>query len=121
MYYVADSAQVVFENNESKVGFKLNLNCEQSGYLANSLNIELQFYQDGIMRALVDQENSDRFRISAEDLPVQWDQLIPLSSTEFNAAFKWTEDGFRLKGLKRSTGEDDETTYEVGVNPFKIT
>jgi len=110
----------VTKGDESKIGFTLNLSCSDGGYIADSLNVELTFFQNGIMHALIDQESSTRFRISQEDLPVEWEQLTPLGEDEFNAAFQWTEDGFSVKGLKRSTGEKDLHDYEVSLNPFEI-
>ena len=54
MAYSASSAQVVLKGDESKVGFTLNLGCSDNGYMATELNVELYFYQNGIMRAHID-------------------------------------------------------------------
>ena len=72
------------------------------------------------MHAVIEQENSTRFRISQEDLPIEWDQLTPLSKEAFTAAFAWTEDGFSISGLNRESGDDDVHDYVVSLNPFKI-
>ena len=50
--------------------------CSDPGYLAEELYIYVDFYQGGIMKVLVDDIDHDettRFRISQEDLPVEWD------------------------------------------------
>ena len=99
----------------------MNLNCDSNGYLASSLDVELQFYQNGIMRALIDEADSTRMRISEEDLPIEWNQLIPLSKEDFTAAYKATDDGFTSTGLKHEAGLDDATDYTVTMNPFTIT
>ena len=120
MSYSASSAQVVTKGDESKVGFTLNLGCTDNGYMATELNVELYFYQNGIMRAHIDQPDSTRFRISQEDLPIEWSQLKPLSEDDFNTAFAWTEDGFTMTGIKREVGEGDIHDYEVSMSPFEI-
>lgn len=61
----------------------------------------MHFYQNGILRVLIDQKDSQRFRISQEDLPVEWDQLIPLSEDVFIASYTTTTDGFSMTGLTR--------------------
>ena len=63
----------------------------------------MYFYQNGILRVLIDQKDSQRFRISQEDLPVEWDQLIPLSQDVFIRSYTPTWDGFAMTGLTRET------------------
>jgi len=50
----------------------------------------MEFYQNGIMRLEIDAPGQKRFRISQEDLPVEWDQLQPISTMDFNKAFSQT-------------------------------
>jgi len=67
------------EDGRSWVEFDLSLTCSGgsggTGYLAEDLSVVLEFYQNGILRVAIDQPDSTRFRISGEDLPVEWDQL----------------------------------------------
>jgi len=58
------------------------MGCDQNGYLASELELTLAFYEDGIMRALLDTSDRSRFRISEEDLPVVWSQLKPVQYFE---------------------------------------
>lgn len=54
------------------------MGCDQSGYLAHNLDLTMEFYEDGIVRTLLDDGSYTRFRISEEDLPVVWEQLKPV-------------------------------------------
>lgn len=49
----------------------------------------------------VDQPDADRFRISGEDLPVEWDQLKGVDEDKFKKAFNVDDLGFEVNGLTR--------------------
>lgn len=46
------------------------------GSIASQLTLKMCFYQNGIMRVIIDEPNSERFKISDSDLPVNEEQLI---------------------------------------------
>ena len=66
-------SSVVVDSETSTINARLEMGCDQSGYLAHDLDLQMQFYEDGIMRTLIDTADHTRFRISQEDLPVVWD------------------------------------------------
>lgn len=63
----------------------------------------MQFYEDGVMRTLIDTPEKSRFRISEEDLPVEWDQLKPVSKFE-DKFYQW-KDGLKVVGIARGDGD----------------
>jgi len=73
VYYAIDyqSVQVDLENNVIKA--PLNLASSSDGTIAQTLDLTLTVYQNGIMRMLVEEPGVKRFRISQEDLPVEED------------------------------------------------
>ncbi len=109
-------------DGQTYIDFDLSMSCAQSGYLAPNLQVRLEFYQNGIMRVAIDQPDSTRFRISGEDLPVEWDQLKGVDQEKFAEAFKLTEDGFSVTGLTRDDDENDNSVYDyhVTLSPFGI-
>ena len=44
--------------------------------MADKVELSLDFYQDGIMRALLQEQGGQRFRISQEGIVVVEDQLV---------------------------------------------
>lgn len=87
---MASNVQVVATADTSQVTFTLHLACTPNGYLTTQLSGVMEFYQNGIMRLEIDAPGQKRFRISQEDLPVEWDQLQPISTMDFNKAFSQT-------------------------------
>ena len=79
--------------------------------LAKSLNITFSFYKHGIMRVLIEDPLSDRFRISQEQgISVQEEQLVPLIDIETH--LQWQEDGFLVNGYSSDDGKD---SYEFSI------
>ena len=89
-----------------------------SGYLASGLELQVQFFQQGIIRAVVDQHDSTRFRISDEDLPVEWDQLNPVAN--LTSLVSQDSDELKVDGLSRDDGSD-KFEYHINLDPFYIT
>ena len=69
--YSIDPDSIIAKDGTLKA--KLAIDCGQPGYLAPELDLTLNFYQNGIMRAEIDTPRHDRFQISQEGLPVVWD------------------------------------------------
>lgn len=53
----------------SAISATLNLNCTSTD-IAEVLNLKMVFYQNGILRATIEEPDSTRFKISEHDLPV---------------------------------------------------
>lgn len=56
---------------------------DQTDEISTNLELSLWFYQNGIMRAFLEEPNSGRFRVSDTELPVVEKQLqiVPALST----------------------------------------
>jgi hypothetical protein len=67
-YYSLDPNTILVNASEGSISAQLKQECDFT--LASELQLSLWFYQNGIIRALVDEENSDRFRITQEGIPV---------------------------------------------------
>ena len=67
------------------------MNCDDTGFLASELEFNVQFYEGGIARFLIGEKDNRRFRISQEDLPVEWSQLKPV--LESNLTTELYDDG----------------------------
>ena len=78
----------------------------------------LSFYQNGIMRCLIEQPSNTRFRISDYDLPVVEDQLN--SVTDFTDKVTNSTNWVAVSNL---TNESDGETYSYNISydPFMIT
>lgn len=73
--YNVDVNSVKHDAETGTIKANLLMGCDEYGYLAHDLELTMQFYEDGVMRTLIDTSEKSRFRISEEDLPVEWDQL----------------------------------------------
>lgn len=67
-YYSLDPSTISVNASEGSISAQLKQNCDFT--LASELQLSLWFYQNGIIRALIDEENSGRFRITQEGIPV---------------------------------------------------
>ena len=76
----------------------LSLVSPTDGTSAQTLTLTMTFYQNGILRVLIEEPNGARFRISQEDLPVVDNQLVPVDLTDL---VEWSANGtsFTVKGL----------------------
>jgi len=87
----------------------LNLT-NSSLFIAEKLTIELTLYQNGILRVLIDEIKSTRFRISEH-----------ASIEEGNLNVQ--RDAFKVEGNKitaRALYDGSEISYEIGLAPFRI-
>lgn len=80
LYYSVNPSSVVVNDDYGALTAQLNFACAgDSGDFASTLNLRMTFYQNGIMRTLIEEPGSTRFKISEEGLPVVEEQLIPVS------------------------------------------
>ena len=70
VYYSMDPASTMTHMSEGIFTGQLSLNSASDGTIAQTLDLTLTFYKDGILRMLVEEPDVKRFRISQEDLPV---------------------------------------------------
>lgn len=85
--------------------------------IASNLDLTLWFYQNGIMRALLEEPDSTRFRISDEDIPVVEEQLIAADLTD---KVTIEETFFEVSGLEHNDATES-FRYVVDFEHFKIT
>jgi hypothetical protein len=70
-YYSLDESSIKIDDLKGSVQAKLNLACSDStDEISPELDLTLWFYQNGIMRAFLEEPASGRFRISDDSLPV---------------------------------------------------
>ena len=66
VYYSIDEASVGGDHSKGVVTATLDLASSTDGTVAQSLDLTLTFYQNGIVRMLVEEPGVKRFRISQE-------------------------------------------------------
>ena len=92
---------------QGQVKAKLNLGCKTDGKAAQQLDLTLSFYQNGILRVLLEEPNGNRFRISQESLqPVVEEQLRPVPITDENIWIKESGNFFQVAGLFSESGDE---------------
>lgn len=77
VYYSMDKESFTIKETEGVIEATLNLASPSDGTIAQTLDLTMTVYQNGILRLLIEEPDVKRFRISQEDLPVVDDQLIP--------------------------------------------
>ena len=95
----------------------LNELCPESLYLARELEVELQIYEGGILRVLVDEKavKGNRFRLSKHDLgSIVNPDLRLINLREF-----LTEESDEQVTIA-VTESEDTYTFQVQANPFRI-
>ncbi len=75
--YILDASKILINDSDASITARLRVN-QESQY--EELDLKMWFYQNGIMRTLIQEPSSTRFRISEENLPVVDEQLIPASN-----------------------------------------
>jgi len=110
--YAVDKDSVVIDQANSQVTANLVLQNAAEG-LAASLNLSLDFYADGILRAYLTEDGSE-FRISQEGLPVE--DNIPRAT---DAWFKTYDDRLEVSNLMSNTG-DEGFAYTIEYDAFRI-
>ena len=81
VYYSMDKDSFTVNETDGVIEATLNLASLTDGSVAQSLDLTVNVYQNGILRILIEEPGVKRFRISQEDLPVVDDQLIPQDLT----------------------------------------
>ena len=118
VYYAIDSSSVSVDLDKNNINATLNLASASDGTIAQTLDLTLTVYQNGIMRMLIEEPGVKRFRISQEDLPVADEQL---EVTDLLDNFTWSEDkkSFSISGLNSEQG-DESWEYQVELPRFRI-
>ena len=73
IYYSVFKDTMEFDNTNGILHVQMQLGYDCIGdtsHLAKNLDMKLYFYQNGIVRGLIQEPNVKRFRISQQDLPV---------------------------------------------------
>lgn len=81
VYYYVDESSLDVQEANGIINAKLNLASSTDGTIAQTLDLTLTVYQNGILRMLIEEPDVKRFRISQEGLPVVDEQLIPQDLT----------------------------------------
>lgn len=98
------------------------MNCDDTGFLASELEFNIQFYEGGISRVLIGEKNNERFRISQEELPVEWSQLKPaLSSNLTISELSVLKEDDTLEVFMPALNEGDEDySWLITFDPLRI-
>ena len=98
------------------------MNCDDTGFLASELEFNIQFYEGGISRVLIGEKNNERFRISQEELPVEWSQLKPaLSSNLTISEISVLKEDDTLEVYMPALNEGDEDySWLITFDPLRI-
>jgi hypothetical protein len=100
LFYRVDPSSIQVHDAYASITAVLNLNTMDSGDLAQTLNLRLTFYQNGIMRALIGEPGNTRFKISETGLPVVEEQLYPVENLSANVTI--SNSGMVIDGLVHS-------------------
>ena len=112
-----DPTTVQVTNSDSSIKAKLYLQGDSTEY-SPELDLTLWFYQNGIMRTLLEEPGSDRFRISQEGLPIVNEQLHHVSFFQKKVTFRSNE--IVVWGLM-SEDMTESFSYYINYDHFKIT
>ena len=133
VYYSVDKTTLDIQEKQGVISAKLNLASQSDGSIAQTLDLTLSVYQNGIVRMLIEESGVSRFRISQEDLPVVDGQLVAQDLTGIVSTFDndltidnlWSVDGdegwqldlvfdrFRLHHKVKQTSEASYRTMTV--------
>ena len=116
-YYALDKKSVVIDDEAATIAGTLSTWHVSNDDIAVELDMTLTFYQNGIMRALFEEPNSRRFRISQEGLPVVDEQLHTVENLTRKSQV--TDDHIEVSGLDHQLG-DETFTYRIWFDHFKI-
>ena len=114
-YYSLDPSTISVNEFEGSISAQLNQMCDSS--LASELQLSLWFYQNGIMRALIDEEDSGRFRITKEGIPVVDAQLESVMMLNNHILYK--ADQMLITNLNHNDGSE-VFSYTVNYDHFEI-
>jgi hypothetical protein len=117
LFYRVDPSSIQIHDAYASITAVLNLNTMDSGDLAQTLNLRLTFYQNGIMRTLIGEPGNTRFKISESGLPVVEEQLYPVENLSANVTISTSE--MVIDGLVHSD-KTETFKYIVYFNHFKV-
>jgi len=117
LFYRVDPSSIQVHDANASITAVLNLNTTDSGLLAQTLNLRLTFYQNGIMRTFIDEPGNTRFKISDSGLPVVEEQLDPVENLSANVTISTSE--MVIDGLIHSD-KTETFKYIVYFNHFKV-
>lgn len=89
----------------------------QDSDLAESLQLILTFYQNGIVRTLIEEDGAIRFRISQEDLPVSDEQLVAVQN--LNEITTQNASSLQVGSLDHELG-DEQYVFKIDFSPFRM-
>ena len=118
VYYSINADSVTYEQAKGTINAQLTLASESDGSVAQTLDLTLNVYQNGILRMLLEEPAVKRFRISQEDLPVVEEQLHAQSID-----FSWSDDksSFTITDLDHDSALDsDLLKYTIELPKFRI-
>jgi hypothetical protein len=117
--YMTNKHSLEVSDEESTISLNLVYDTSLAGFdfYAPCLHITMTFYQNGIMRLLVDEPESGRFKISEQELPVVEDQLHGVQNLSDYVSV--TDDLVQVSGLKHQDGEET-FTYKIYLNGLSI-
>lgn len=88
-------------------------------HVAENLNVEMWFYQDGIARTVVSQTGEEpRFAISDTGLPVEWAQLMQVTNLAASYTFNATNAVIDL--YNNTYDPPQHWEYNIQMDPFRI-
>ena len=117
LQYSVQAIQI--NDEEGSIELELNIGCHGSRYLAKNLIATMFFYQNGITRFVIGEPGNERFRITQEDISVEWDNLEPMNLAE---KVETEENYIQIAGLTREESGNmvEDFMYTIELNPFKI-
>jgi len=83
--------------------------------LASEVTLTMDLYQNGILRVLIEEPNSDRFRISKQGISVMDDQLVGFD--QLSAYTKHTEDYLLIDNIP-SDDFKESYSFKINYEPF---
>ena len=118
LYYSVNPSSIAVNDAYGSLTAQLNFACAgDSGDYASVLNLRMTFYQNGIMRTLIEEPGSTRFRISEEGLPVSEEQLIAV--TDLSSHVTTLGDSVIIDNLVHDDGTET-FKYVLDFERFKV-
>ena len=117
VYYSVEADSIVVSPTEGLVTANLALASPSDGTVAQTLDLTLSFYQNGILRVLLEEPEVKRFRIAKDDLaPVVDEQLIPYDLTG-KTTLDTESSLFTIDDLSDNS---ESWSYTIGLDRFRI-
>lgn len=120
VYYSMDKDSIKVKETEGVIEATLNLASASDGTIAQTLDLTMTVYQNGILRLLIEEPDVKRFRISQDPVlePVVDDQLFAVNLLD---KISWSGDdaSFSISGITHEHG-DESWEYTVDLARFMI-